>query len=239
MTKNLFLTLLFALLVLSVNSSAYARQNTGQNQRTLNVNGTGEVKAKPDIAYINISIVTTSVKAQAAIKENAEKTTNVLSKIKSLIGKDDSVKTSSFNLSPVYEYDQTTRKSNLTGYSATNNLVVETKDLDNLGNLIDATTTLGTNRINGPRFDISQREEYKRQALKAAIKDAKKTAVVVAESAGVELVHITNISPSYSFQLPVYARREAKMMVTDQVSTPIELGDITVTADVNITYEIK
>ena len=238
MTKNIFYTLLLALLVLAMGSSACAQQNN-QNQRTLNVNGTGEVKAKPDIAYINISVVTTSDKAEAAIKENAEKTTNVLNKIKSLIGKDDSVKTSSFNLSPVYEYDQTTRKSNLTGYTATNDLVVETKDLDNLGNLIDVTTTLGANRISGPRFDISNREEYKRQALKAAIEDAKSTAAVVAESAGVELVHITHISPSYSFPVPVYARSEKMRISADQASTPIESGDIKVSANVSITYEIR
>ncbi|MGI9554185.1 MAG: SIMPL domain-containing protein [Thermodesulfobacteriota bacterium] len=236
MTKNILYTLLFALIVLSLNSSACAQQNN--NQRTLNVNGTGEVKAKPDVAYINISVVTRSDKAEAALKENAVKTTNVLNKIKSIIGKKDSVKTSNFNLSPVYEYDQTTRKSFLTGYTATNDLIVETRNLDNLGNLIDATTTLGANRISGPTFDISNREEYKRQALKAAIEDAKSTAKVVAESAGVDLVHITHISPSYSFPGPVYARGEAKMLI-DQASTPIESGDIKVSANVSITYEIK
>ncbi|MGI9533818.1 MAG: SIMPL domain-containing protein, partial [Thermodesulfobacteriota bacterium] len=62
---------------------------------------------------------------------------------------------------------------------------------------------------------------------------------VVAESAGVELVHITHISPNYSFPTPVYAMKEARMMASDQASTPIESGDIKVTANVSITYEIK
>ena len=238
MTRHFIYSLFFVLIVLSLTGSACAQQDSAA-QRTLNVNGTGEVKAAPDIAYINISVVTRSAKAESAIKENAEKTTNVLNKIKSMIGKDDTVKTSNFNLSPVYEYDQTTRKSNLTGYSASNDLVVETMNLDNLGNLIDATTTLGANRISGPRFDISDREEYKRQALKAAIEDAKSTAVVVAESAGVELVHITNISPSYSFPVPYYPRAEAMKVASDVASTPIESGDIKVSANVSITYEIK
>ena len=235
MSKSVFSLLLITLLFIS--SAACAQQDNPQ--RTLNVNGSGEVKAKPDIAYINIAVVTKSAKAENAIKENAKRTTDVLNRIKEMIGKEDTVKTSGFNLSPVYEYDQVTRKSNLTGYSASNELIVETRDLDNLGNMIDATTTLGANRISGPRFDISNREEYKRQALKAAIEDAKSTAVVVADSAGVSLVHISNITPSYSYPVPVYARGEAKMMASDQASTPIESGDLTVRANVNITYEIK
>ena len=237
MTKNIFCTLFAAVLFLSVYSSACAQQNN--NQRTLNVNGTGEVRVKPDIAYINISVVTRSDSAEAAVRENAVKTTNVLNKIKSLIGKSDSVKTSNFNLSPVYEYDQTTRKSNLAGYSASNNLLVETRDLKNLGNLIDATATLGANRVTGPRFDISKREEYKRQALASAIEDAKTTAIAAAEAAGVELIHITVISPSYSYPVPVYAMGEAKVAASSAVPTPIESGDLTVSANVNITYEIR
>jgi len=238
MTRHFIHSLLFVLIVLSLTGTACSQQDS-PGRRTLNVNGTGEVNVVPDIAYIYISVVTRSAKAESAIKENAEKTTNVLNKIKSMIAKDDKVQTSNFNLSPVYEYEQTTHKSILTGYSASNELVVETGNLDNLGNLIDAATTLGANRINGPRFDISNREEYKRQALKAAIEDAKGTAVVVAESAGVELVYITNISPSYSFPAPYYPRAEAMYAASDAPSTPIESGDIKVSANVTITYEIK
>ena len=235
---KLFYTAFFtALIFLFCFESSFAEQN---ETRTITVVGNGEIKASPDIAYINISIVTTSPKADEALKENADKTTNVLNKIKSIIGKDDTVKTSSYSLSPVYQYDKATRKSNLTGYTATNELIVETRDLDKLGNLIDETTGMGANRINGPRFDITDRENYKRKALRVAIGDAKTTAKVVADAAGVELVQIIQITPSYTYPVPVHrGMMESKVMAADQAATPIEPGDLTVTANVTISYEIR
>ena len=165
MTKNILPVLLFISLILLINIPASAGQDS--SQRVLQVDGKGGIKVKPDVAYINISIVTRSNKAEIAIKKNAKKTTKVLNKIKSLIEKDDSVKTSNFNLSPEYKYNRTTLESVLTGYyTASNELTVETKNLNELGNLIDATVALGANRINGPWFDISNREDYERLALK-------------------------------------------------------------------------
>lgn len=237
MHKLFYTALLSTLIILFCLDSSFAEQN---DTRTITVVGNGEVRAAPDIAYINISIITTSPKADEAINENADKTTRVLNKIKSMIGKDDTVKTSNYSLSPVYQYDKATRKSNLTGYTATNELIVETRNLDKLGNLIDETTGIGANRINGPRFDITDREKYKKKALRAAIGDAKTTAEVVADAAGVELVRIIQITPSYSYPVPVYrGMMESKVMAADKAATPIESGDLTVTASVTISYEIR
>jgi len=237
MFKYRFMIFLLFALVIGYQSVSYAQDN---NARTLNVNGRGEVKARPDVAYINISVISKAKTAQAALQDNANKTTNVLNKIKSLIGKEDTVKTSGFNLAPVYDYNQATKKSELTGYSVSNHLIVKTVDLDNLGNLIDATTGVGANRINGPRFDILDKDKYRKDALRLAVKDAKDTATVTAEAAGVSIVRIMQLNPNYNNPQPIYARSYERMNVaSDQSSTPIESGDITVSASVNITYQIQ
>lgn len=234
---RIIIFILFTLL-LTTSSHSFAQD---KNTRTLNVNGRGEVKAKPDVAYINIAVVSQAKSAKTALIENADKTSNVLKKIKSIIGKEDTVKTSGFNLAPVYQYNKTTKKSELTGYSVTNELTVKTVDLDNLGNLIDATTNVGANRINGPRFDISNKDKYRKEALRLAVNDAKDTATVTADAAGVELVQIMQINPNYSYPVPVYRRGlyESMKVASDQSSTPIESGDITVSASVNLTYQIQ
>ena len=233
---RLIIILLFALL-LSSQAITFAQDN---NSRSLNVNGRGEVKAKPDVAYINISVISKAKTAQAALQDNANKTTNVLNKIKSLIGKQDTVKTSGFNLSPVYDYNQTTKKSDLTGYSVSNDLVVKTVDLKNLGNLIDATTGVGANRINGPRFDILDKSKLRKEALRLAVQDAKDTATVTAEAAGVSIVQVMQLNPNYNNPQPLYARSyDSVRAASPESSTPIESGDITVSASVNITYQIQ
>jgi len=237
MFKYRLITILLFALILSSQTVTFAQDN---NARSLNVNGRGEVKAKPDVAYINISVISQAKTAQAALQDNATRTTNVLNKIKSLLGKDDTVKTSGFNLSPVYDYNQATKKSELTGYSVSNDLVVKTLDLDNLGNLIDATTSVGANRITGPRFDILNKDKYRKDALRLAVKDARDTANVTAEAAGVNIVRVMQLNPNYNNPQPIYARSYENMKAAyDQSSTPIESGDITVSASVNITYQIQ
>lgn len=206
---------------------------------TINVNGKGEIKAKPDVAYMNIAVETTTKKAEVAVRENAAKTNNVIKKIKSMIGPSDKVQTTNYILSPMYEYDKANRKNYINGYRVSNEVIVETYDLKNLGQLIDASTTLGANRINGPRFDISNREDYKKQALAKAVEDAKKTAAAVSTSAGVKIVKILQISPSYNFPVPMYKAQYLGRVEASAAPTPIEAGVLTVTANVSIVYEIQ
>ena len=231
-----FTFLLFALLLCS-HTVSYAQSDQA---RSLNVNGRGEIKAKPDVAYLNISVVSNAKTAQAALQDNAARTTSVLKKIKSIIGTNDTVETSGFNLSPVYDYNQATKKSDLTGYRVSNDLVVKTTDLDNLGNLIDATTGVGANRINGPRFDILDKSKYREQALQLAVKDARRTASVTAEAAGVSIVRVMQLNPNYNNPQPLYARSyDSVRAAAPEASTPIESGEISISASVNITYEIN
>ncbi len=237
MYKYRLITFLLFALLLSSQAVSFAQNN---NARSLNVNGRGEVKAKPDVAYLNISVVSNAKTAQAALQDNADRTTNVLKKIKSIIGSKDTVETSGFNLSPVYDYNQATKKSDLTGYRVSNDLVVKTVDLDNLGNLIDATTSVGANRINGPRFDILDKSKYRKDALRLAVKDAKDTAAVTAEAAGVSIVRVMQLNPNYNNPQPLYARSyDSVRAASAESSTPIESGDISISASVNITYEIQ
>lgn len=239
MLKSKPLIILLGLLfTFSLQSNSSAAQ---YEKSTLNVNGKGEIKAMPDVAYMNISVETTTKKAEDAVRENATKTSNVIKKLKSMIGSKDNVKTTNYHLSPMYEYDKVSRKNFINGYRVSNEVIVETYNLNNLGQLIDATTTLGANRINGPRFDISNREDYKKQALVKAVDDAKKTADIVAKSAGVSLVKIVQISPTYNFPIPIYQRQVMAKTVAaaESAPTPIEAGDLNVTANVSIVYEIQ
>lgn len=240
MLRSSLLLLLIGFLLLACDQNSVNAEQQYEKS-TLNVNGKGEIKAKADVAFINIAVETTSKNAKSAVRENAVKTDSVIKKLKSMIGKDDKVQTTNYNLSPIYEYNKASRKNFINGYRVSNEVIIETYDLKNIGNLIDATSALGANRINGPRFDISNREDYKRQALVKAVEDAKKTADVVANSAGVKVIKILQISPSYHFPVPYRGRfaASAKDTMESSAPTPIEAGNLTVTANINIVYEIE
>lgn len=234
--KKLNALIILFLIFFSFNTSAEE-----YNKSTIQVNGIGEITAKPDVAYINISVETSSMVAADAVKQNAEKTKNVIDKIKSVIDKKDKVKTTNYSLSPVYEYNNTTKKQYLKEYRVVNEVLVETYNLDNVGKLIDSTTTLGANRISGPRFGIKNSDDLEREALVKAVEDAKRTAETVALASGTNIIKILRINPSYNSPIPYYdgGYKTRAFAAAETAPTPIESGDLTITANVSIVYEIE
>ncbi|NIP38983.1 MAG: DUF541 domain-containing protein [Candidatus Dadabacteria bacterium] len=206
----------------------------------LQVTGKGEVMVKPDTAFVTVTVETTALTASEAAQQNANKMQSVLKVVKSIIGKKDKVTTARYNLSPKYEYNKTTKKSELTGYTSANSLNIETKKINKLGQIIDKSISAGANNVGSINFSASEQEIFRKEALVKAVKDARKTAEVVAGAAGVKIVKILNISPSYHYPLPI--RRDYKLgrtMAAESVPTPIEAGELTVTANVNMVFEIE
>jgi uncharacterized protein len=240
MSKNLYFVLSCLAVTFLINSLAFS-QTVNNDKSTLHVNGKGVVTAKPDKANITISVETTNQNASIAVKENADKMNKVMGKLKSQIGKDDKISTTGYNLSPVYTYDDKTRKSELSGYRVSNSIIVESKNLEVIGKLIDSATQAGANRIESLSFDTDKRDEYRRQALVKAVQDAKETADIVAKAAGVTIVKIIQIAPSYDVPIPVY--REFALTAREAAAPPpptqIEPGELTVNASVNIVFEIR
>ncbi len=241
--KTVYSSLIAILFSLVIANSACAQnenQNVKQEKSTLEAIGKGEVKIKPDVAYLTFAVETTSRTASEAVKNNAGKMKSVIDQLKSQIGKEDKISTSGYQLSPIYEYNESTRRSELIGYQASNQALVETKNLNELGNLIDSSTQVGANRIDSISFGTDKKDEYRRQALVEAVQDAKATAEIVAKAAGVKVVKILRISPSYDTPIPVYRDFiQTKALEAGAASTPIEPGEVTVSATVNINFEIE
>ena len=239
MSKRLYLALSCLAATFLINDLTFS-QTVDNEKNTLQVSGKGEITAKPDKANITISVETTNQNASTAVKENSEKMNKVMEQLKSQIGKNDKISTTGYNLSPIYTYDEKTRKSELSGYRVSNSIVVESKNLGIVGKLIDSATQAGANRIESLSFDTDERDEYRRQALVRAVQDARETADIVANAAGVKIVKIIQISPSYEIPIPIY--REFAVTAKAAPAPPptqIEPGELTVSASVNIVFEIQ
>lgn len=213
-------------------------QNVQYDKRTLTVTGKGEMSASPDVAYLNLAVETMAKNASQAVKENAEKTNSVMEAIKAKLGENDKVSTAGYNLSPVHEYNNQTNKSEFKGYRASNQIVVEVHNLKQIGAIIDSTAEAGLNNISGLRFDTTKSAELRKKALSEAVGDAKATAEVLAQAAGVKITRILQLSPSYDYPVPVYGDY-AMAKEAAAAPTPIEPGDLTISATVNIVFEIE
>ena len=232
---------LFACLLLVTTAGYDSHAQDGQNvKRTLSVTGNGKADTAPDVAYLTLSVETLAKNASQAVKVNAETSNKVIQVIKSKLGKNDKVSTAGYSLTPVYEYNNQTNKTDFKGYRASNRIIVEAHNLKEIGNIIDATAEAGLNNIESLSFDTTKRDEFRREALTRAVNDAKTTAETLAKAAGVKITKILQLSPSFDYPVPVYRDYAlAKEAAPAAPPTPIEPGDISVSASVNIVYEIE
>ncbi|MCB2173136.1 SIMPL domain-containing protein [archaeon] len=223
-------------------STLYAgvAEGTSTDLKTISLSGAGVATAQADQAVINLGVETTAETAEEAIRENAELMTEVINAVKALGIDEDDIVTTSYS---VYaQYDWTEEGREFTGYSVTNLAQVTVKDLDMVGDVIDAAADNGANSINGISFELSdaKREELKTNAYIAAITDAQDKADLIAETlgltiSGVQSVTESSYTPVRSYDYG-YAEAAMDSGAKSYVSTPITSGDLSVTVNVHIVY---
>lgn len=237
--RNAILLLIVAVTFASRSGVAVA-QNDCPDRRTISVNGRGEVKAEADLAYVNFAVETAAATAAAAVSQNADLSGKVAAALKAKIGAEDKLTTTRYNLQP--RYDQEKRDPSgpqIVGYVASNEVLVETRDVASVGKLIDAATGAGANRVSNLIFTLRDRDPHVRRALDVAGKEAKAQAEAAAQALGVTLKGVVNAT---TLSAPIFQPRVLEGFARGamaQASTPVEAGEVTVSAELNVTYEIE
>lgn len=212
-------------------------------RRTIAVSGEGEVKVAPDLAVVSFAVETTAPAAGAAVAENARKSTALADAIKEQIGSNGKVSTTRYSLDPVYEQRErgsTPAPPRITGYVARNEVRAETRAIDSVGKLIDTATKAGANRVAGLEFTLEQRAPAQNDALQRAGQDARRQAEAAAAALGVKLGRVLSASTtSGPVVVPRPFGRMAAAMAETGPPTPVEAGDVTVNATLQVTYEIE
>lgn len=211
-------------------------------QRTLNVNGTGLVYLTPDIAYIYIGVHTEMPAASEAMDENRTQTDSVIAALKKSGVDEKDIRTTNFSIWSFDKYDPISGTSTGEKYYAVDNTVyVTVRALDKLGILLDTVVKAGANNINSIQFDVADKTAATKQARDAAVQNAKTQAQELAAVAGVTLGDISNISFYESSPSPVMDTFGGKGGggMGEAASVPIQIGQMTLTVSVSMTYEIK
>ncbi|MDD5368780.1 MAG: SIMPL domain-containing protein [Anaerolineaceae bacterium] len=209
--------------------------------RSLVVSGTGRATLTPDIAYVNIGVHTENADVAEALASNTAQAQKVADAIRALGVDAKDIQTTNFNIYPMQTYGPNNEVTG-TKYAVDNSVYVTVRDLSKLGNLLDAAVKNGANSINGVQFDVADKSAALSDARKAAVKDAQSQAQELASAAGVTLGAVQSINTSNnSVPLPIYAgmgmggggaRAEAAQV-------PVSSGQLIITVDVNLVYEIK
>jgi uncharacterized protein YggE len=207
--------------------------------RTITASGKGAIQATPDVAYVNMGVITEGQELSKVQAENAEKMTKVIASLTELGVKKEEIKTINYNVNPNYKWDEKTGKSSIVGYTVSNTLVVTINDISQTGNLLDKVVANGSNSINSIRFSIKNEADLYNQALELAVKDAKSKATAMGKGLGIENIQPLKITESSSRYSPVYNERNMAAMDSAKAATPISGGELEVTANVSIEFSFK
>lgn len=217
-------------------------QATQQSQqRQVTVYGTGKVFLVPDVAYINIGVSSRGEKVKDTLADNNTKTEAVKKALVELGVEEKDIQTSSFNIYPQPQYDSAgTVISTL--YVVENTMYLTVRDLNKLGQMLDAAVTSGANNIYGIQFDILAKDKAQSEARKLAVADAKKQAEELATAVGGTLGEATIVIVS-SNSYPVMPNYASMGMggggYQSSGQVPVSAGQLLLTIDVQITYELK
>jgi hypothetical protein len=210
---------------------------------TLSLTGEGTVRAKPDMATLQLGVVAEAATARDALSENTSRMAEIVAALREDGIESRDLQTSDFSIEPRYSQPPRGREAEpfvpeIIGYAVRNTLTVRIRDLEETGAILDKAVTLGANTISGPSFTVADPSELQDLARKAAMRDALRKADLYAEAAGVSLERILRIDEvgGYAPQ-PMAMAREMKVQSYD-ASVPIESGELSMTAQVSVSWEI-
>ena len=219
-------------------------------QGVVSVSYTAEKEVSPDTVQISIAVKTTDkASMQNASKQNKEISDKIYNYLKGAINPEnnDYIKTSNYSARPVYIYQD--RKQVFDKYEVSNNIIVHTKNIDKIAQMIDKSLTLGATNVDSLDFSLSSKDKYCDELLTKATTEVVNRANVVATAAGTSVDGIKSIGTSCSlnqYQAVNYARNSlmmAKSAVTEDSamgsSSPIEAGVIKVYSTVNGVFRLK
>ena len=193
----------------------------------ITVTGNAVARTTPDRAEISFGVVSQGRTASQALAANDTAIERVVAALRSAGIASDDIQTRYFSVSPRTSEEGT----EILGYTAENSVAIQLRNLDRAGAVIDAGVAAGANQVYGPSLSRSNTKELYRNALRAAVDDARAKAQVLAEAAGVSLGAVVGVVEQGSTSeppMPVAADRAA--------GAPIQPGTQDIQASVVVTF---
>jgi len=224
-------------------------ETTKEPQGTISITGTGRIDLRPDLMGIYLKIMTNDIDSAKTAKNEAAKIIDrVINSLKNLGFTEDQMETVSYDIYPKYEWEDNEYGNSqkvFKGYFVEVMMKVEVSDFDKAGTVIDASVDAGA-LIDRIDFELTfdKRNEVKIDVLAEAAKDAKLKAKAIVEALGDELGDAKTISSNEYTYNPVtywkntYEREFSLDVSTSAPPTTILAGDLTITGNVQITFEV-
>ena len=206
------------------------------------VSAYGEARRAPDIATLSTGVVTLAPDAKAAARLNAERMNAVVAAIEAAgIAKKD-VQTSGVSLSPDYGYEAN-QPPRIKGYSASNTVNVTVREIGRLGEIMDVLVANGANNINGPSFDIEDKDAVLDEARGKALAKARARAESYAKRLGLRVGRVVSVDETGGRTQPPVPMLQRNMAMAEAAAAapepPIAVGENVLGLNLNVVYELR
>jgi uncharacterized protein YggE len=200
---------------------------------TLTASGEGEINVRPDLALLDLDVVTNAKTAQEAARLNAERMNRVIDSLKDMGIRAADIQTVGYNVIPLVDNEE---KSPTFGQVLEYRVVAQLRvrvAVEEAGETIDAGIKAGANLVRGVRYTVRDEAAVRSRALKAAVRAARRDADTVADALAIKLKEPQQVEIDMG-STPVFYREMA--VAKTALTTPIEPGEIAIRATVRIVY---
>lgn len=215
----------------TLNASPLASTSiTGTIDHAILTTGDGTVSVKPDVATVSAGIDSQQATASAAQSDLATKAARLIARVKALGVADKDLSTRGYWVGPVYAPSGTV----ITGYRASEQLLVKWHNVDTVGRTLDAIVQEGGATNISVGFGLADPKPAQAQARSQAIADARAKAQAMAAAAGVNLgqvIQVSDLSTAARSPYPLPYASSAAASVPTQV--PVGETDVQVTVEVD------
>ena len=213
-----------------------ARADEDKTPPRMTITGRATIEAKPDFASISIGVTNKAPTTAAAIDATSAAAAKIAASARAFGIAPRDIQTSYVALRPAFRVvrDASSSEQRPDGYTASNIVVVRVRDLPKLGEFLRSVVDGGANQIGGISFELNDPGKLEREALAAAVKDARQQAEIVAEAAGVKIARIETIDTGGSSRPRTYAAAAPARALKADV--PVEPGSLDIGTEVQVTF---
>jgi uncharacterized protein YggE len=222
-------------------SSAFAQEKV--DRPLITVNGQAEIMVVPDEVVYSLRAVTMEKELSTAQAKNDQIVKALLALARQYQIPPTQVQTGYINVSQRFTDEDVTKKPPVfLGYTVTKSVAIILKDVSKAEDLLADIFKSGVSSIDSVYFRTSQLRKYKDQARAMAMKAAQEKAIALTKEIGQSIgkaYTITEDEPSYAYAQnnSNFIGREAGP--SSSAESTLALGQISITARVTVSFELK
>lgn len=202
------------------------------------VAGEAKVEVVPDQLTVRFSVTELADEVAAATASVTRRTAAALEAARAAGVADEDLRALAVSIQPQWDWRDGDR--HFRGHLATRAVQMTVRDIDGWPRLLDALVDAGVDRVDSVEPEHSDRQAIAREALRAAVADARARADVLADAAGVAVAGVFSLTET-GRHYTVATRNEAQAMRTADAPEPeqaYEPGTITLTSNVQATFRL-